>query len=503
MKKLMLSLCFALTLYLTGCADNPLTSDGRIGLGGGTIQISLNNDKGITITPCLVTNAVITLTYPSGTEQSAVWNYGGQNVFTFSAVETGIHTLGITQTDISNNVITTNVSCNFQKGFDYTVTISLGGAIIMNFGTNGSSSSVNSVSSGSSSRSSVSSSSSAISVSSGSSSSSSSKSSSLSSSSSSSSVSSDGITVYTAGKVSGAAYYWINTTPYDISESAYSYATGISVSGTDVYVSGRRNIGYACYWKNGVPVTLSDHMLSVANDIFVSGGNVTAVGNYLTSWYPFQPMVWVNGSGSSLSGRSLSSVTVDASSVYISGQGGAATTVASYWIIDGSGTRQFNLTPDTNGYYSDATGIAEANGTVYVAGFYYLSGASDYVAAYWYGNAGTSLNQVLLETTRPSRTGKACFSGTTLYISGYYNNGVNNIACYWAVNPGTGSYRVDLGTAGLNSSASAITLSGTTVVVSGYQNNGTNNIACYWKNGVRTDVGPAGLDSSAEGVTVR
>ena len=524
---------YALPLFLlaafAGCSDNPFSVD-PISMGSsGNIVLTVNTDKTITISESPITNAVITLVFPSGSVQTSTWTPGGPGVFYYTAVETGSYTLRVSQTDTSNNTLTTNAVYSFQKGYNYTISLTLGGAIFLHCNSDASSvssavsssssvsssisssvSSAGSSSSSSSSKSSsVSSSSSISSISSSSSSSSSSVSSSSSSSvssvsSSSSSSSSDGITVYAAGKTgNGYAVYWIEKTLYDISDAAYSYATGIALSGTDVYVSGRRNVGYACYWKNGSPVTLSDHMLSVANDIFVSGNNVYAVGNYLTSWYPFQPMVWVNGTATSMGGRSLSGVAVDGSTLYISGQGGAATTVASYWIIDGSGTRQFNLTPDTNTNYSDTSSVAAANGNVYVAGNYYLSGVNNYAAVYWYGTAGTALNMRILEPNYASGTGKVCLTGSTLYIPGYYSNGANKIACYWVVNPGVSSVRVDLGTAGHDSTATSIAVVGSTIIAGGWQNNGTHTVACYWKNGARTDIGPADSDSYAEDIAAR
>lgn len=360
------------------------------------------------------------------------------------------------------------------------------------YNTSSSSSKASSVSSSSSSKSSVSSSSS----------SSSSKSSVSSASSSTSSTGS--ITVYTAGKIGSLAKSWINSTVQDIDNTSYSYATDIFLSGSDVYVSGRRNIGEASYWKNGVAVRLSDHLLSVANDIAVSGTNVYAVGNYLTSWYSFQPMLWKNGVATVLNGRSLTGISLSGSTIYACGNAGIGTELASYWMFDSAGNvTQYNLTPDESSYMSFATSIVATNNMVYVTARYYLSGINGYTASYWYGTAGTSLTRVDLETTRTAEVGKIAVSGDTLYIPGSYSDGANNMACYWVVKTGQSPYRVNLGPTGLNSFASAIAVIGNTVVASGYQNNGANNIACYWKNGVRTDIGPAGQDSSADALAVK
>ncbi|NLJ04962.1 MAG: hypothetical protein GX435_04530, partial [Exilispira sp.] len=64
---------------------------------------------------------------------------------------------------------------------------------------------------------------------------------------------------------------------------------------------------------------------------------------------------------------------------------------------------------------------------------------------------------------------------TTVYIAGYYNNGSEDIACYWK-----DETKVDLETSS-KSKANSIYVSGSDIYVAGYYYNGTNNIACYWK----------------------
>jgi hypothetical protein len=42
------------------------------------------------------------------------------------------------------------------------------------------------------------------------------------------------------------------------------------------------------------------------------------------------------------------------------------------------------------------------------------------------------------------------------------------------------------------------------VYIAGYYNNGLNNIACYWTNGVKTDLpGASGYDSGASSIFVQ
>jgi hypothetical protein len=54
-------------------------------------------------------------------------------------------------------------------------------------------------------------------------------------------------------------------------------ATGIVVSGSDVYVSGKEGI-QAVYWKNGVKTVLTPLTSGIANGILVSGSDVYVVG---------------------------------------------------------------------------------------------------------------------------------------------------------------------------------------------------------------------------------
>lgn len=210
MKKALAIIFLFLVLLLTGCAEDALNS-GNPFVQNGNLQVILDQGiKGITIVSSQVTNAVIRLTGPTGIVQTATWNLGNPNVFFFNADITGTYSFGLTQTDTSNQTASTNLLFDFISGYNYYITVNLGGYVTVNVQTNGSvssssvSSPVSSVSSSASS--SVSSGSSTSSLSSSPSSSSSrSSSSSTFSSVSSSSASSDmsgiqvtDITSYTA-----------------------------------------------------------------------------------------------------------------------------------------------------------------------------------------------------------------------------------------------------------------------------------------------------------------
>lgn len=174
MKKVLVLMGIALSFFLVSCSDEPFSANGKFLGSTGNVQlvlpdadVSASVSKGFYVGSSEVTNAVITLTAPGGSVQTQTWSKGGANVFYFTASVTGLYTFGVVETDTSNRVYSTNQQFNFQGGFNYYVTLSLGGNIVVTVGTNGiissassvssSRSSVSSVSSASSSRSSVSS----------------------------------------------------------------------------------------------------------------------------------------------------------------------------------------------------------------------------------------------------------------------------------------------------------------------------------------------------------
>lgn len=230
MKKLCLGLPLFFILFLAGCADDP-SKTGITSMSRGSVQVTLDQTKtGFTIAPSQVTNAVITLTGPTGTVQTAVWKPGDQNVFYFHADITGAYVLNLTQTDTSNQTYSTNFNLEFVAGFNYYITASLGGYVTVTVGTNVSSAS-SSVSSTVSSASSVSSSSISSSISSSSSSLSSSRSSSstLSSVSSASSVSS------TASSSSSAPISGIQATDITSYTAIIRWTTAVPSSSQVLY----------------------------------------------------------------------------------------------------------------------------------------------------------------------------------------------------------------------------------------------------------------------------
>jgi hypothetical protein len=132
-----------LSFALVSCADDPFTPNGQKAVSKGNLEITLS-DSGVPlgkttigIGASQVVSAVIRLTGPTGVIQTATWTVGGSSTFLFNADLTGAYTLGLTQTDTSNFTASTNVPCSFVAGYNYYITITLGGNVFVNVGTNG------------------------------------------------------------------------------------------------------------------------------------------------------------------------------------------------------------------------------------------------------------------------------------------------------------------------------------------------------------------------------
>lgn len=72
--------------------------------------------------------------------------------------------------------------------------------------------------------------------------------------------------IYVTGS-DGGPCYWKNGLKTQLTNTSNTNAAGISIFGTDIYVSGQEN-DKACYWKNGTSVSLSG-LSSVATSIIV------------------------------------------------------------------------------------------------------------------------------------------------------------------------------------------------------------------------------------------
>ncbi|GGN12742.1 hypothetical protein GCM10010967_55930 [Dyadobacter beijingensis] len=123
------------------------------------------------------------------------------------------------------------------------------------------------------------------------------------------------------------AAYWKNGTALFLNDAQNAQATGIVLSGNDLYVSGHKfndHVLVARYWKNGIEVNLSDGVhQALANAIAVSGSDVHVVGYGDDQNNRQVAKYWKNGVETNLTdgtGQAVAyDVAVQGNDVYVSG----------------------------------------------------------------------------------------------------------------------------------------------------------------------------------------
>jgi hypothetical protein len=137
--------------------------------------------------------------------------------------------------------------------------------------------------------------------------------------------------------------YWKNGTPVTLQTKAgftdpsSLAATGIVVTGGDVYVSGNdfnqlTHHSVTTYWKNGNSVTVGDGSIDThANAIAVSGNDVYLAGyetgyNFQTDTNYTHAVYWKNGErvmlGDTTTFSEAKSIAVSGNDIYVAGVGG-------------------------------------------------------------------------------------------------------------------------------------------------------------------------------------
>lgn len=222
----------------------------------------------------------------------------------------------------------------------------------------------------------------------------------------------------TAGSV---AVYWKNGVPTPLPTQYYvgdyrnygshvysGYTSGISVAGSDVYVSGgdhqytpgdTSSYRFALYWKDGVAVNLDNGLVDSTptglsfpgtSGIFVSGNDVYVSGFEATA-YPsltWQALYWKNGVVTNLTPGSINAA---AYSIFVNGQD---VYVTGYQYIDNVSRATYwkngvaNVIGNTQGP-SSSTGIFVNGNDVYVAGSETVGGTV--YATWWKNGAATHL----------------------------------------------------------------------------------------------------------------
>ncbi|MBE9663320.1 hypothetical protein [Mucilaginibacter myungsuensis] len=162
--------------------------------------------------------------------------------------------------------------------------------------------------------------------------------------------------------------YWKNGVAVDLpakgaTGDGYANAYGITVSGNDVYVCGAYRIAKdryaACYWKNKVLNTFSDNTYeSAARAIPVANGVVHLAGTSTPSLFPFpvrKPAVWNGGKLNMLDIGTYHSgvayvITVSGNDIYVAGTATGTSDLALYW-------KNGTMTAITNSEYGMAIAL--------------------------------------------------------------------------------------------------------------------------------------------------
>ena len=250
-----------------------------------------------------------------------------------------------------------------------------------------------------------------------------------------------------SGGISEVAAYWKNGVITRLTDSlSFSEATGIAVSGTDVYVVGYTSSPSnqfnenAVLWKNGVATKLSpDSTASQATFIALSGTDVY-VGGFIydvisqtanSTGYGSQPIYWKNGVPNLLpKATAINAIAVNGSDVYMAGSVVSANkfngvgigngSIAAYWkngaLIDSLAYPAAYLPA----YSSGASAIAVSGNNVYTAGVTEI-----YQPEMWQNSTPT----ILANTTTYSSAQGIASNGTDVYVAGVSGN--FNVATYW------------------------------------------------------------------------
>ena len=184
--------------------------------------------------------------------------------------------------------------------------------------------------------------------------------------------------IYVAGNMGNKATIWKNGTATDLPDG--TIATGVFVSGNDVYACGYKRIiltNKGRYWKNGVATILSSSYNSITvNSIFVSGGVVYCCGSVQNLAEGYKACYWKDGVLTILSNVAGNNADDEATGIYVSGTNvyicgtvreGAFDPITKVWKIVGANNPTVTAL-STNVIDTFATGLTVIGSDVYVSG---------------------------------------------------------------------------------------------------------------------------------------
>ncbi len=280
-----------------------------------------------------------------------------------------------------------------------------------------------------------------------------------------------GYNVYISGTADDKAVYWKNGNQFDLDSNANT--TAISVTGTDVYVSGTLTVGYnnfqAVYWKNGQEAQLSGFN-SLALGIAQSGSDLYCVG-YKFGTNSDTAVYWKNGLLNYLAPYSSAealSIAFSGSDMYITG--------IAYGQVNDTSICWKNGVP----IISTTSGGMFYNVAVYDNDVYIVGYLSNGIAGYY---------KNLVPTTFPQGTalGSIAFSGTDVFTGGFTGPTGQTKAAYWK-----NGVQTILSNDYLFSGVTGIAVAGNDIYAIGFVYDGSADIPVYWKNGAMTNLANGG-----------
>jgi hypothetical protein len=227
-----------------------------------------------------------------------------------------------------------------------------------------------------------------------------------------------GADVYVCGYLNGAVY-WKNSTRINLTSSPTpGNAFAIAVSGSDVYVAGDDGAGgpggpnAAVYWKNGVRTLLQSSGVSASAKAIVVLGTDVHVAGYIGD----TAVYWKNGVRTTLSTNlaKANGIAISGTDVYVVGVENG------YGLFWKNGIRQVLVGVQAS--------VANAIAVTVTSGSHVYAAGSDYTnrAQYWYDNTFTSL---AVSPSEISRATSMFIFGPDLYLAGYVTT--SNAAVYW------------------------------------------------------------------------
>lgn len=279
-----------------------------------------------------------------------------------------------------------------------------------------------------------------------------------------------------AGFANGAALYWKNGVMKPLTDGSLdSYAVGMTVVGSDVYVVGKEG-DVAKYWRNGYPYALTDgtHSAEVRGivasgaDIYIAGND----GNFVKVWKNGNLIYTLTDGTKDVAVRY--GLAVQGSDVYVGGHVGDKATV---W-------KNGSVILETDGTNSaEIEGIAVSGANVYVSGW--EDSVNGHVSKYWLNGVMNIISGGLYGS---EPYGNALINGTDFYFAGFEGDGNHDVAKVWKNGAAT-----PLTDGTFDAQAHFVSLHAGDVYVVGEESDGTDSVVKYWKNGIN----PTPISSSA------